>query len=126
MRNHLTVAGHNLTKYIVDETYEINAEDTYESWNDGNMVEHRVVTSQKIKGSFDICCTDQTGELSLSDFLSYWNSAVDNKVATLGLYVPALNEFVALECYYTIKSKKHIKKGDGTFIDILTITIKER
>lgn len=126
MRNHLTVAGHDLTKYIVDGTYDINTDDIYESWNNGNMVEHRGPTFQKVIGSFDICCTDQTGELSLADFLSYWNSAVRNKVATLGLYVPSLNEFMALECYYTIQSKEHIKKGDGTFIDVLTVTIKER
>lgn len=126
MRNHLTVAGHNLTGYIVEGTYDINPDDIYESWNNGNMVEHRSPTFHKVTGSFDIVCADQTGQLSLSDFLSIWNSAVANEVVTLGLYVPSLNEFMALECYYTIKSKEHRLRADGSFIDILTVTIKER
>ena len=126
MKIHFTVANTDLTKYIVSGTYKINSKDSYESWEDGNMLEHRVIIAQKVEGSFDIGCSNRTGGLTLAHFLELWNSAVDNGVVTLGLYVPSLNQFKALNCYYTITTKDHILSGDGDFIDVLTISIKER
>lgn len=126
MKIHFTVANTDLTKYIVDGTYKINPQDSYESWEDGNMLEHRVIVTQKIEGSFDIGCSNRSGGITLAHFLELWNSAVDNGVVTLGLYVPALDQFKALNCYYKITSKDHILSGDGNFIDVLTVSIKER
>lgn len=126
MKIHFTVANTDLTKYIVDGTYKINPKDSYESWEDGNMLEHRVIVTQKIEGSFEIGCSNRSGGITLAHFLELWNSAVDNGVVTLGLYVPALDQFKALNCYYTITSKDHILSGDGNFIDVMTVSIKER
>lgn len=125
MITHLVVNNTNLTPYIVDGTYNVNSEDVYESWKDGNMKEHRVIVAQKISGSFDIACSNRTTGISLDTFLSTWNSAVNNGVATIGLWVPSKGAFEALECYYDIVSKDHILSGDGSFIDVLTVQIKE-
>lgn len=126
MQNHFTVANTNLTNYIVDGSYNVNSVDSYESWEDGNRLEHRVIITKKIEGSFDIGCSNRSGGLTVARFLELWNSAVNNGVVTLGLFVPSLNQFKALNCYYTIKSKSHILSGDGSFIDVLTISVKER
>lgn len=122
----VVVGGLDITKYIVKDTYKMDSEDTYESWKDGNMVEHRIVVTDKVSGSFDICLCDEAGQLSFDDFLTAWNSAVNNKVVTIGVYVTNKNTFEALSAYYAMSSKEHIKKGDGGIIDVLTVTIKER
>ena len=44
----------DITPHINPRTYKMNAEKTYESWQDGNFVEHRVYTRQRIKGSFEV------------------------------------------------------------------------
>lgn len=126
MRNHLTVSNTDLTPFIIDGTYKVDVNDVYKSWEDGNMLEHRVIVTSKVEGSFEIGCSDTLGGISLSDFLELWNSAVDNGVVTLGAYVPSLNQFKALSCYYSIDNKEHILSAHGEFIDVFTIKIKER
>lgn len=126
MRNHLTVSNTNLTPYIVDGSYDIQTENKYESWNDANMVEHRVIIATKVFGSFQIVCSNRANSITLADFLTLWEDAVDNGVVMIGLYVPSRDSFEALNCYYEIKSSDHILSADGNFIDVLTIEIKER
>lgn len=46
----LTVNSHDYTKYIVSGSYEVNAEDVYQSWADGNGVKHRSVYRTRIAG----------------------------------------------------------------------------
>lgn len=124
MQRHIIVNSTNITDYIVDGSYDININDAYESWQDGNMLEHRVIVAQKIVGSFDILCSSET--ITLSDFITLWDAAVDEGVVTLSVYVPSLNSLEAINAYYKITSKSHIKKVDDSFIDVLTVEIKER
>lgn len=126
MLTHLVVNNTNLTPYIVDGTYSINSADTYESWKDGNMVEHRVIITHKISGSFEIACSNRANGITLSDFLDLWNGIVDNGVAQIGVWVPNKGSFEAIDCYYEITNKEHILSGDGEFIDVLTVNVKER
>lgn len=124
MQTHLTVNGTDMTDYIVDGSYNVKTVDAYESWKDGYLVEHRVIVSSKVEGEFSILCSDKT--ISLADFLTAWNAAVSNGVATIGLYIPTSNSFEAIECYFEINNPEHIKRTDDTFVDVLTITVKER
>ncbi len=126
MKTHVVVNNMDLTPYIVSGSYDVYSEDTYESWNDGNMVEHRIVVTDKVMGSFEIGCSDKRDGITLSDFLTNWNAATDNKVVTIGLYIPNKDKFEAFNCYYSIRPKEHILTGNGDFIDVLTIEIKER
>lgn len=126
MRTHLVVNNTDLTAHIVSGSYDVNSEDQYESWKDGNYREHRIIVTSKVSGSFDIACSNRTGSITLAEFLDLWNGAVDNGVVTIGLYVPNKDKFEALEAYFDIETKDHILSGDGNFIDVLKITIKER
>ena len=120
----VVVGNTDITNYIVSGTYAVNSSDQYESWKDGNGVEHRIVVRTKVTGSFDIVCS--TKSITLAAFLALWNSAVTNKVVTLGCTVLNTNSFEALEAYYEITNKEHIKKGDGGIIDVMTVKIQER
>ena len=64
--------------------------------------------------------------ITLSDFLTAWNSAVNNGVVTIGCTVLNKNAFEAIEAYYEITGKDHIKKGDGKIIDVMSVKIQER
>ena len=123
MKTHIVVNNTDLTPYIVDGSYDVNASDTYESWQDGNFKEHRIIVTSKVSGSFKIGCDV---ELSLADFLETWNGAVDNGVLTIGLYVSNKDSFEALESYFDIKNEDHILTAGGKWIDVLNIKIKER
>lgn len=120
----VVVGNTNITNHIIRDSYKINAYDQYESWIDGNGLEHRLIVRTKVSGSFEIVCCDET--ITLSDFLALWNSAVNNGVVTIGMTILNTNVFDALNAYYEITNKEHIKKGDGRIIDILSIKIQER
>ena len=120
----VVVGGIDISNYIVVGSYSVNASNQYESWKDGNGVEHRVIIRSKVTGSFEIGCCDTT--ITLADFLAAWNSAVNNGVVTLGCTVLNTDTFEALEAYYETTCKDHIKKGDGKIIDIMSVKITER
>lgn len=122
----VVVNGHDITNYIVEGTYKMDSEDSYVSWQDGNFLEHRIITGKKIKGKFQVVCSNRTNSITLEDFLNYWNQAVNNGVVTIGVYVLDTNMFEAIEAYYEIENVKHDRAGDGSFIDVLEITIQQR
>lgn len=122
----VVINGHDITNYIVEGTYKMDSEDSYVSWQDGNFLEHRIITGQKIKGKFQVICSNRTNSITLEDFLNYWNQAVNNGVVTIGVYVLDTNTFEAIEAYYEIENVKHDRAGDGSFIDVLEITIQQR
>ena len=116
----------DITNYIVEGSYQMDSSDIYESWKDGNMREHRIIVSHKIKGKFQVVCSNRANSITLADFLTLWNNAVVNGVLTIGVYVLDTNQFEAIEAYYDIENTKHDRAGDGSFIDVLEITITER
>lgn len=124
MRTHLVINNKDFTDYIVPDSYDINSEDVFESWKDGNMREHRIIVTKKVGGSLQIRCSEDT--LPLGDFLADVDAATDNGVLMVGLYVPNLDSFKALECYYSIETDQHIKSIGGKLYDVLTVNLTER
>lgn len=116
----------DITNYIVEGSYKMDSSDTYESWKDGNMREHRIIVSQKIKGKFQVVCSNRANSITLADFLNVWNGAVNNGILTIGVYVLDTGSFEAIEAYYEMENVKHDRAGDGSFIDVLEISIQER
>ena len=126
MRTHLVIHGVDYTPYIVHGSYNINTDDVYESWEDGNMVEHRIIVTSKVKGTIQIVCSDMPRCKSASDFLADVKAATDNGVLTVGVYVPNLGAMKAINCYYSVQTSSHIKSIGGQFTDVFTLQIKER
>lgn len=124
MKTHLTVYNTNLTDYIVPDSYEVYEEDVYKSWEDGNMVEHRVQIAKKVKGKFKIRCSEDT--LPLSQFLDKWNHTITNGYAQIGVYVINKDSFQAVQCYYAIRPAQHVKSIGGQLYDVLEVEITQR
>lgn len=116
----------NITDYIIKDTYEINSEPIYTSWEDANFVEHRVYVRNKVKGSFEVITFGDAPRVALVDFLNILKAGTVNNVLTIGLYVQNQGTFEALNCFYTVESTQHAPTTDGRFVDRAVISIEER
>lgn len=121
----VTVNNVDITKYINPKTYKMNAEDVYESWEDGNYREHRIVSRERIIGSFEVALYGLDG-MTTQNFLDIWNDAVNNHVATLLVFVQNKNKNEAIEAFFKFKGTFHREMINGEYCDKLTIEITER
>ena len=116
----------NITDYIIKDTYEINSEPIYTSWEDANYVEHRIYVRDKVRGSFEVITFGTTPRTALVAFLDILKAATSNNVLTIGLYVENEGTFQALNCFYTVESTQHSVTDDGRYVDRAKISIEER
>lgn len=56
----VTVNTFDLTPYIISPSYEMNREDVFREWVDGNGVTHRSVYRTRIVGQFDVKFWDRS------------------------------------------------------------------
>lgn len=115
----------DISNLIVDGTYKMDAEEVYESWKDGNYVEHRIYTSTKIRGSFDVALSSKN-DCTLSQFKTIINNATTNHVLLGAFYCTNSGAVEAVNAFCELKNKNHILTADGTFIDIITVEIIEK
>lgn len=123
--NLITVNGVNITQYINRKTYKMNAEDIYESWENGNLVTTKVFIRKKITGSFEIAVWGKNN-MDWAAFLNLWNGAVEDGIVTLGVFVQNTNTFETIEAYFETTSKAHEKLMNGNYLDRVTFKIEER
>ena len=127
MTVHLSINGKDYTPYIVAGSYNVNTEDKYDSWEDGNMIQHRVIASSKVVGSIQLCCSEETTRFpEVSTLLADLNAVTDNGVLSIGVYVPSLGTIKAVDCYYKLDNVSHIKSLGNKFTDIFELKITER
>lgn len=119
-----TIGATNITKNIVKDTYEVNTEPVYESWQDGNFREHRIYVRDRIKGKFDVIFFDDDNG-AYQDFLELLESATSNRLTTLGLYVENTSTFEALQAYIHITANQHAECDDGRMVNKMTLNIEE-
>jgi len=112
----------DITRYIDKDTYQMNSEAVYESWQNANFVEKRIQIRSRVSGSFEIRCGKG---LTLASFLSNWAAAVADGVVTIGVWVQNENAFKAIEAFYSISGEEHVELDNGAYYDRLTIEIKE-
>ena len=124
--HNIIIGQTNITGYIVADTYKMDAKAQYESWMDGNYVEHRVIITEKVEGSFDVVCSNLDGSITLADFMDIIADAENMGVITCNVYVTNKGAAEAIDAYYTVTSKEHTMKADGTFVDVITVALKER
>ena len=104
--HNIIIGQTNITNYIVDGSYKMDAKSQYESWQDGNFVEHRIIVTEKVEGSFDLVCSNKTGSITLSDFMDIITAADNNGVITCAVYVTNKGASEAIDAYYSITNKE--------------------
>ena len=124
MTGQAIIGSTDISNLIVDESYKMDNESQYESWQDGNFVEHRSGRRSKLKGSFDVCLSPKTGT-TLAQFHSLVENATGSAGTILGAFyctntgaVKAVNAFVNLE------NSEHILTSNG-WIDVVTVEVQE-
>lgn len=121
----LVVNDKDMTPYINGDSYKVNSKDQYESWQDGNFVEHRVIVRKRIEGSFELFLYGYNG-MTYQTFLQNWTAAENNGVVTMGVWVQDLNMFKAIQAYYDFTGTKHKELINGNMLDRITVSIKEK
>ena len=112
----------DITRYIDKDTFKVNSEDVYESWQNANFVEKRIVVRQRVEGQFEIRCGKG---LTLAAFISNWEAAVVNKVVTMGVFVQNTNSFEAIQAFYSFEGQQHVELDNGAYYDRLVVKIRE-
>lgn len=119
------INGIDITNYINEKSYKMNAVKSYESWLDGNFHEHRIYTRTKVTGSFEVALYGKNNMLT-QNFLDLWESAVSNDIVTMLVFVQNTNKMEAIEAYFEFEGKSHRKMINGNYCDVLTVKITER
>lgn len=124
--HNVVIGSTNVKNYIVEKTYKMDAQDLYESWQDGNFRQHRVIVANKVSGSFDVVCSNKTGDITLADFYNIFGSAQNNGVVMCSVYVTNKGTQKTINAYYKLTNKEHTLLADGTYLDIITVGLDER
>lgn len=119
-----TIGGTDITKYIIKDSYDINSEPVYQSWQDGNFREHRIYTRDRIEGDFEVIFFDEDNG-SYEDFLELLAGSTSNHLTTMGLFVLNDSSFEALQAYVQITAKQHAETSDGRMVNKMTLKIEE-
>lgn len=48
------IGNTDLTSYVDVQSYAVNKEDVYDSWTDGNWIDHREIARQRRSGTFSL------------------------------------------------------------------------
>lgn len=119
------IGSTDISNLIVDGTYKMDLEPSYQSWEDGNYVEHRIYARNKIRGEFDVALGTKVGT-TLPQFKTILNSAMNNNVLTAAFYVTNKGTVEAVNAYVKLENKDHILTADGSFIEVVSVEITER
>ena len=119
-----TIGGTDITKYIIKNSYDINSEPVYQSWQDGNFREHRIYTRNRIEGDFEVIFFDEDNG-AYEDFLELLAGSTSNHLTTMGLFVLNDSSFEALQAYVQITAKQHAETSDGRMVNKMTLKIEE-
>lgn len=125
MNRLVVVGGTDITPYIDWKTYKMNTSKKYESWKDGNYVEHRIYTREQMSGSFTVWLCGIDG-MDTDAFMQLWESATNNNVTTLLIFDNVANEMKAIEAFCTITASAHNEMVNGNYFDKFKIEVSEK
>lgn len=125
MQGAVIIGTTDISNLIVDGTYKINAEDAYESWKDGNYVEHRIIIGSKAVGDFNVVLSEKNG-CTLSQFNTMIKAVENNGIIPMAVYLANTGAVKAINAFYTLTSQEHILQPEGSFIDVITVGVQER
>lgn len=110
----------DLTKYVLNDSYNIQLDRKFEEWTDANYTKHRIYTANKVSGSFGIICGSANG-ITADEFLELISNNSESNILTITLFVPNTNSMDAIECFYSLESTKFDSNGKN----VLTLKLEE-
>ena len=70
LSNLFTIGSTDLTKWERTADHAVNREDVYETWTDGNWVDHRVITRTRVVGTVTLSFAKETEYSSFMTLLT--------------------------------------------------------
>jgi len=128
------IGSTDITEYIQEKTYDINAQRSYTSWTDSNFREHRDNIYEKISGSFQMVFFDGYSVNGVTvdkfaDLLDLVEANTTDGVTTLRLTVNNLNaELKTISCYVDIQANPmlYAKNGSNVVVKRVTFNVQEQ
>lgn len=106
MANNMTflqIGSTNVTGWINPQTYQVNSEDVYSTWTDGNWVDHRVVVRQRVSGECE------AGFSKAADFAAFRQLLDSERQAdgyyTITCYVNNTGETVTIQAFLDVEGE---------------------
>ncbi len=125
MQGVVIIGSNDISNLVIDGSYKMDEEETYESWQDGNKLEHRTARVAKVSGSFNVVLSNKNN-CTLSQFYQLMDNAATDGVIYAAVYVTNKGCVEAIDAYYSLENQDHILTVDGSFIDIVKVEIQER
>lgn len=119
------INGIDITPYMDWGKFKIKPEEVYESWEDGNRVEHRIYTRTKLSGSFNVWLCGING-MDTNAFKTLIGNATNNHVTTMGLYDQTTNSLKAINAFIHLEPVEHKEMVNGDYFDVFKVEVQER
>lgn len=116
------IAGTDLTAYADIQNYSVNEEDVYQSWTDGNWVEHRDVVRRRVEGEVKL------GFAKAADFAAFAALLISARQTggwyPVTVYVNNTGAVMNIEAFLAVKGagKWDLKNGRQWLVQTIQIT----
>ena len=125
MNTLVVIDNTDITPWIVPDSYKLQPTEAYESWQDGNYVEHRIYTRTRMTGTFNVWTAEVRG-MDTDALMAHIKAATHNNVTTMGVFDNVENRMRAIEAYLNITPDKHKDLAQGKFYDVFKIEVYEK
>lgn len=119
------IGGRDITKYINESTYKMDSVAESNKWEDGNFQTHKIISRYRIKGSFVVALYGQDG-MNINTLNQLFEAATTDNVTIIGVYVTNKGKYEAIRAYCEMKTKAHRELSDGSYLDLIQVSVEEK
>ena len=119
----LTINSVDFTPYIISKTYEVNKQDTYESWTDANGILHRSIYRTHISGDFDMKFIDRT---KYNAFLTALSAVKTDGYYPVTVYVNNTLSTETINAFITIKPAMSAQYANYPEMEQFSVEVMQR
>ena len=113
----------DITKWIQESTYSMNAKSVYEEWEDGNLHRHQQSIRNRVQGSFELVFTTNS---DLDDFITLLNSNTENNLLTITVWVDNKNASSEHLMFYEFDGTSNRQINSSYVYKRFKMTLSER
>lgn len=118
------IGSTDLTDYADIQNYNVNQEDVFEEWTDGNYVTHRVVTRTRISGTVKLGFKDAVAWAAFQTLLTSQRNI--NGYYPVTLYVNNTGDTVTTNVFLDTTNATKWDMVNSKFWRVQTVTITQR
>lgn len=118
------INGTDLTAYADIQNFSVNQTDIYQEWTDGNWIDHREITRQRITGSFQLGFSDSTAWNSFLALIAAEKLSAGYFPVTV--YVNNLGSTQTINAFLDMSAAAKWDLVNDRFWKTITVTLTER